>query len=39
MKRGHTAKTFNEIIRRFREKIPDMTIATDIITGFPEEYG
>ncbi|MDQ6724518.1 MAG: tRNA (N(6)-L-threonylcarbamoyladenosine(37)-C(2))-methylthiotransferase [Thermoproteota archaeon] len=37
MKRGHTAKTFNEIIRRFREKIPDMTIATDIITGFPEE--
>ncbi len=37
MKRGHTAKTFNDIVRRFREKIPDMTIATDIITGFPEE--
>ena len=37
MKRGHTVKTFNEIVRQFREKIPDMTIATDIITGFPEE--
>jgi MiaB-like tRNA modifying enzyme len=37
MKRGHTVKTFKEIVRQFREKIPDMTIATDIITGFPEE--
>jgi threonylcarbamoyladenosine tRNA methylthiotransferase CDKAL1 len=37
MKRGHTAKTFKEIVNRFREKIPDMTIATDIITGFPGE--
>ena len=37
MKRGHTAKTFKEIVRQFREKIPDMTIATDIITGFPDE--
>ena len=37
MKRGHTAKTFEEIVKQFREKIPDMTIATDIITGFPDE--
>jgi threonylcarbamoyladenosine tRNA methylthiotransferase CDKAL1 len=37
MKRGHTAKTFKEIVIRFREKIPDMTIATDVITGFPGE--
>ncbi|MBA3978289.1 MAG: tRNA (N(6)-L-threonylcarbamoyladenosine(37)-C(2))-methylthiotransferase [Nitrosopumilus sp.] len=37
MKRGHTVKTFYEIVRQFREKMPDMTIATDIITGFPEE--
>ena len=37
MKRGHTAKTFKDIVRQFREKIPDMTIATDIITGYPEE--
>jgi MiaB-like tRNA modifying enzyme len=37
MKRGHTAKTFTQIVRKFREKIPDITIATDIITGFPGE--
>lgn len=37
MKRGHTAKTFKEIVRQFREKMPDMTISTDIITGFPDE--
>jgi len=37
MKRGHTAKTFKEIVRQFRENMPDMTIATDIITGFPGE--
>ena len=37
MKRGHTAKTFKDIVKQFREKIPDMTIATDIITGYPEE--
>ncbi len=37
MKRGHTAKTFKEIVRQFRQNIPDVTIATDIITGFPEE--
>ena len=37
MKRGHTAKTFKETVRTFRAKIPDMTIATDIITGFPDE--
>ena len=37
MKRGHTAKTFKQIVRKFKEKIPDITIATDIITGFPGE--
>ena len=37
MKRGHTAKTFKQIVRKFRERIPDITIATDIITGFPGE--
>jgi tRNA A37 methylthiotransferase MiaB len=37
MKRGHTAKTFKQIVRKFRESIPDITIATDIITGFPGE--
>ncbi|MDQ4072849.1 MAG: tRNA (N(6)-L-threonylcarbamoyladenosine(37)-C(2))-methylthiotransferase [Thermoproteota archaeon] len=37
MKRGHTAKTFREIVNQFREKIPNMTIATDVISGFPTE--
>ncbi len=37
MKRGHTAKTFREIVKLFREKVPNMTIATDIISGFPTE--
>ena len=37
MKRGHTSKTFSEAVRAFREKIPEMTISTDIIVGFPTE--
>jgi tRNA A37 methylthiotransferase MiaB len=37
MKRGHTAKTFKQIVTHFRKSIPDITIATDIITGFPGE--
>ena len=37
MKRGHTATTFEELVKQFRKKIPNITIATDIITGFPGE--
>ncbi|MGI0037808.1 MAG: tRNA (N(6)-L-threonylcarbamoyladenosine(37)-C(2))-methylthiotransferase [Nitrososphaera sp.] len=37
MKRGHTTKTFLESVRAFRAKVPEMTIATDIIVGFPTE--
>jgi threonylcarbamoyladenosine tRNA methylthiotransferase CDKAL1 len=37
MKRGHTAKTFIDAIQAFRAKIPEMTISTDIIVGFPSE--
>lgn len=37
MKRGHTAKTFRKIVKKIREDIPDITIATDIITGYPSE--
>jgi threonylcarbamoyladenosine tRNA methylthiotransferase CDKAL1 len=37
MKRGHTAKIFVDTVRAFRRKIPDMTIATDVIVGFPFE--
>ena len=37
MKRGHTAQTFLNIVKEFRSKIPEMTISTDIIVGFPSE--
>ena len=37
MKRGHTAKIFLDVVREIRKKIPEITIATDIITGFPSE--
>jgi MiaB-like tRNA modifying enzyme len=37
MRRDHTVKEFKEIIRAFREKIPEISIATDIIVGYPTE--
>lgn len=37
MKRGHTARTFLDAVQAFRSKIPEMTISTDIIVGFPSE--
>jgi len=37
MKRGHTAKTFMDVVSSFRSKFPNFTISTDIIVGFPSE--
>lgn len=37
MKRGHTAGTFRDVVKRFRAKFPKFTISTDIIVGFPGE--
>ncbi|MCD6092850.1 MAG: tRNA (N(6)-L-threonylcarbamoyladenosine(37)-C(2))-methylthiotransferase [Candidatus Aenigmarchaeota archaeon] len=37
MNRGYKAEDFVEIVERFRRLIPDITVWTDIITGFPEE--
>lgn len=37
MKRGHTSRTFLDAVQAFRSKIPEMTISTDIIVGFPSE--
>ena len=37
MKRGHTARIFLDVVKELRKKIPEITIATDIITGFPSE--
>ncbi|MEM2947983.1 MAG: tRNA (N(6)-L-threonylcarbamoyladenosine(37)-C(2))-methylthiotransferase [Candidatus Anstonellales archaeon] len=37
MNRGHTVKDFFEVIDAFRNEIPDISIATDIIVGYPTE--
>ncbi|RLF29666.1 MAG: hypothetical protein DRN05_01100 [Thermoplasmata archaeon] len=37
MNRGYTVEDFMGIIRRFRKRYPEITIATDIIVGFPGE--
>ncbi len=37
MKRGHTARVFADSVRAFRERMPDFTVSTDIIVGFPGE--
>ncbi len=37
MKRGHDIKEFKEVINRFRSEFPDISLATDIIVGYPTE--
>ncbi|MCA2003876.1 MAG: tRNA (N(6)-L-threonylcarbamoyladenosine(37)-C(2))-methylthiotransferase [Candidatus Nitrosotenuis sp.] len=37
MKRGHTAATFRDVVKKFRSAFPEFTISTDIIVGFPTE--
>ncbi|MBN2368229.1 tRNA (N(6)-L-threonylcarbamoyladenosine(37)-C(2))-methylthiotransferase [Candidatus Woesearchaeota archaeon] len=37
MKRNYTADSFLEIVKRFRAAYPDITLATDIICGHPDE--
>ncbi len=37
MKRGHTSKEFLEKVAYLKEKIPDISITTDVIVGFPGE--
>lgn len=37
MRRGYTAETFMELVDTLRTSMPEISIATDIITGFPGE--
>ncbi len=37
MKRGYTVETFSKIVAEFRKHLPQITISTDIICGFPTE--
>ncbi len=37
MKRGYKVETFRKIVEEFRKHLPQITIATDIICGFPTE--
>ena len=37
MKRGHSVKDFIDIVKLFRKSIPNISIATDIIVGYPTE--
>ncbi len=37
MRRGYTVEEFKEIVESFREKFPNLYLATDVIVGFPNE--
>ena len=37
MKREYTVEQYKEIIKKFKQEIPEITISTDIIVGFPGE--
>ncbi len=37
MQRFYTIEDFNQIVAKFRKAIPNITIATDVICGFPSE--
>ena len=37
MRRNHTVEDYKKIVYRFKEEIPNLTLATDIIIGYPTE--
>jgi threonylcarbamoyladenosine tRNA methylthiotransferase CDKAL1 len=37
MRRGHTVQVFSDAVKALRDRMPDFTISTDVIVGFPTE--
>jgi len=37
MRRNHSVEEYKDIVKKFRQEIPELTIATDIIVGYPTE--
>jgi len=37
MERGYTVREFEEAVARMRDAVPDLTLSTDIIVGYPGE--
>ena len=37
MRRGHTISQYRDIINKFKSEIPDLTLAVDVIVGYPTE--
>jgi len=37
MQRGYSVDDFLQIVRAFRNAVPDLTLSTDMIVGFPQE--
>ena len=37
MRRGHTIEQYLEVVSKFKNEIPDLTLAVDIIVGYPTE--
>lgn len=37
MRRGHTVNQYLDVVSKFRKEIPDLTLAVDIIVGYPTE--
>ena len=37
MRRGHSVSQYLDIVSKFKSEIPDLTLATDIIVGYPTE--
>ncbi len=37
MKRGHTRQDFADLVRRIRQVMPDASLTTDLLVGFPGE--